>query len=62
MNIDDAIDDYNSRFGTDYGVCLFAGSDEVFIRLVKESLKVGKRISKRSMDKFFPPIQSGAVY
>ena len=60
MNIDDAIDDYNSFFGTDLGVQLFAGSDSEFIRLAKKSIKSGDRIPRATLDKFFSWLPSGA--
>ena len=62
MNIDDAIDDYNSKFDLDLGINLFAGDVDVFIYLSTIAINTGKKIEAKKLREFFPPLKRGAVY
>ena len=53
MNLDDAIDDYNSAFGTELGVFAFAGDEDEFIGLVQQSIDDGKRLDRNTIREFF---------
>jgi len=62
MNLDDAVDDYNSKFNESLGVYSFFGNESDFIRLVGSSLLSGDRIPRRELNRFFKRPKKGIVF